>query len=268
MNIHFTNRVLFNTLNVQTISKIKVGSHMYGLNNSDSDTDFLSIYTEPNINRASFMWEHHQLQYKENNIDYNFTNLQSFIRNAMTGDATINFEVLFSDELKNSELYWLYEFRYDFINYNIIKSYLGLAKRDLKYWKRDTTDNKKLSHFIRGIIFANTLINGEFSMDLSKTKTFSLTDYNDLELLDRIKHGTLDYSFEILTTYFEDLMNDLRLINNNNLRDKKIPLYMDTKRMSLLDSKVLDFTKEKADKILELNYSELYYEALENGVSY
>lgn len=276
MNIHFTDEVLFNNLNLQTITKIKVGSHMYGLNNANSDTDFLSIYIEPNWNRNSFMWEHHQLQYKDKGVDYNFTNLQTFIRNALTGDATINFEVLFSDELRASNLGWLATYRNHFINYNIIKSYLGLAKRDLKYWLKDTKNmknhraetHKKLSHFVRGIIFAKMLINKEFTMDLSNTKTFDNFDYNDLDLLDRIKHGTLDYSFKMLVDYFEKQMHFLRVENNVNLEKGNIVLYMDTEIMKELDNKICEFTSNFTDKVEKINYSTLYYEALENGLKY
>ena len=276
MNIHFNNKKLFASLNAQTIAKIKVGSHMYGLNNTSSDEDFLSIYSEPKSNRNSFMWEHHQLQYKENNVDYNFTNLQTFIRNALTGDATINFEVLFSDGLIQTDLQWLYSFRNHFINYNIIKSYLGLAKRDLKYWKKDTSNmrnhtsetNKKLSHFVRGIIFANMLIKGSFTMDLINTKTYSKFNYSDLELLDRIKHGTLDYSFNMIVDFFEKQMHFLRVENNTNLENKKIPLYMDTKILKQLDNEVINFTNTFKDRIDKVDYGELYYDALENGLHY
>lgn len=276
MNIHFNNKKLFASLNAQTIAKIKVGSHMYGLNNTSSDEDFLSIYSEPKSNRNSFMWEHHQLQYKENNVDYNFTNLQTFIRNALTGDATINFEVLFSDGLIQTDLQWLYSFRNHFINYNIIKSYLGLAKRDLKYWKKDTSNmrnhtsetNKKLSHFVRGIIFANMLIKGSFTMDLINTKTYSKFNYSDLELLDRIKHGTLDYSFNMIVDFFEKQMHFLRVENNTNLENKKIPLYMDTKILKQLDNEVINFTNKFRDKVDKVDYGELYYDALENGLHY
>lgn len=43
MNIHFTNEKLFDTLNDNTIIKIRVGSHMYGLDNKNSDIDYFTI---------------------------------------------------------------------------------------------------------------------------------------------------------------------------------------------------------------------------------
>ena len=249
MNIHFTNEKLFDTLNDNTIIKIRVGSHMYGLDNKNSDIDYLSIYLENYDNRNSFMWEHHQLQYKKNNIDFNFTTLQTFIRNALTGDSTINFEVIHSEDLKNSKLSWLYARRNDFRNYNIIKSYLGIAKRDHKFWIKDTNNfknhtsetNKKLAHFVRGVIFAKNLFDNNFSLDLSKTTTFKICGYNDLELLDRIKNGILDYSFSELVKFFWILMEDTRSALNIMLHNREIYSFMDPFKLEKLDSLVMDF---------------------------
>ncbi|RLC45136.1 MAG: hypothetical protein DRH57_08595, partial [Candidatus Cloacimonadota bacterium] len=81
MNIHFTDNKLYTDLCSQSVAAIKVGSHMYGLNNINSDVDWLTIYIQPAANRSSFMWEHHQLQYKKEKVDYNFSDLQTFVRN-------------------------------------------------------------------------------------------------------------------------------------------------------------------------------------------
>ena len=277
MNIHFTNEKLFDTLNDNTIVKIRVGSHMYGLDNKNSDIDYLSIYLENYDNRNSFMWEHHQLQYKKNNIDFNFTTLQSFIRNALTGDSTINFEVLHSEDLKNSKLSWLYERRNDFRNYNIIKSYLGIAKRDHKFWIKDTNNfknhtsetNKKLAHFVRGVIFAKNLFDNNFSLDLSKTTTFKICGYNDLELLDRIKNGILDYSFSELVKFFWILMEDTRSALNIMLHNREIYSFMDPFKLEKLDSLVMDFVYGYVEgDISYVEYNQLFYEVMENGLNY
>ena len=280
MNIHFTDINLFNSLREQTILQIEIGSELYNLKNENSDTDYLLIYVEPLYNRNSFMWEHHQLQYKDikNNIDYNFTSLQTFIRNALTGDSTINFEVLFSDALMNSKLNWLSDYQRYFINYKIIHSFCGLAKRDLRYWQKDTNNgkkhtietHKKLSHFVRGVIFAKMLINGYFKLDLDEHRTFTEFDYADLELLDRIKHGSLDYSFKGLVDIVEKQMHILRVENNVNLEKKNIVLYMNSNIMKELDEKVESFINEfdMKMKVEKLDYGKLYYESLEEGVRY
>lgn len=276
MNIHFSDEKLYMSLNEQSLARIKVGSHMYGLNNANSDVDWLTIYVQPKANRNSFMWEHHQLQFKSSNIDYNYTDLQTFIRNILTGDATINFEVLWSDDLTYTNLAWLSEYKHHFINYNIIKSYLGLAKRDLRYWQKDTNTgkkntpetHKKLSHFVRGVIFAKMLINGYFKLDLSEQRTFTEFDYTDLELLDRIKHGTLDYSFAKLVNIVEQQMHFSRVENNSNLDKKNIALYMNPNILKELDDKVSSCIDNFDEHVEKLEYSKLYYEAIENGITY
>jgi len=278
MNIHFTDEILLKDLNEQTVATVRVGSHMYGLDTPTSDTDYLSIYIEPERNRNSFMWEHHQLQYKNNNIDYNFSSLQTFIRNALTGDATINFEVLWSDGLIDTEIEWLTEYRNDFINYNIIKSYLGLAKRDLKYWKRDTNNgkkhtaetHKKLSHFVRGVIFAKMLIKGYFKLDLDEHRTFTEWDYTDLELLDRLKHGTMDYSFSKLIDIVEKQMHFSRVENNTNSDKGLIKSFMNPETLKEIDNKIGETIREfdKDSDIFKVNYDRMYYDTLEHGVQY
>lgn len=285
MNIHFTDRNLFENLILNSVVEVKVGSHLYNLNNSNSDIDNLFIYIEDIANRNSFMWEHHQLQYKSSGIDNipidnNFTSLQGFIRNLLSGDATINFEVLYSDELRDSKLKWLWEMRADFRNYNVIKSYLGLAKRDLKYWRKDTYNgasnnvetNKKLAHFVRGIIFAKNILENNFSLDLKATTTFEDCGYDDFELVYRLKNGTLGYSYVCvdIIEYFEKLMNTIR-DNLNELHNKReIAMYMSVDKLAKLDELTKEFIRLYCfnNTIEYLEYGNLFYEAMEHGLNY
>lgn len=278
MNIHFTDKKLLNNLSHNTVFTTKIGSHMYGLQNSNSDTDYLSVYIEDEENRNSFMWEHHQLQYKDDGADRNFTTVQSLIRNALTGDSTINFEFIQSDDLKDSSLHWLWEQRNDFVNYNIIKSYLGLAKRDLKFWRKDTYDgeknkmetNKKLSHFVRGVIFANNLLLNTFSMDLSKTSTYAGSGYNDFELLNSIKNGESTDYFAEYVLYFEFLMSSLRDDLNTKLNNHEIDSFMNVEKMKNIDKSLKLFIKKYSAtiNIQYLDYGDLLYEVLEKGLTY
>ena len=97
MNIHFEDKDLFEQLKRESLVKVKVGSHLYGMETDESDVDYLYIYLKPENMKDSFIWEHHQLQYKEDGVDHNFVDLHTFIRNILTGDSTINFEVLHSN---------------------------------------------------------------------------------------------------------------------------------------------------------------------------
>lgn len=280
MNIHFDDVRLLNDLTNNTVFKTKIGSHMYGLDNTLSDIDILSIYVEDMDSRNSFMWEHHQLQYNDGEeIDRLFTTLQSLIRNALTGDSTINFEVIQSGDLKNTDLHWLWERRHYFFNYNIIKSYLGFAKRDLKYWNKDTnrgkkhTDatNKKLSHFVRGILYAKQLMEGEFTFDLVDQATFSIDDHS---LLVSIKNGELFENdvrdFKDMVNFFETMMNSLRKELNIRHDKKEIVTFMKADHLKELDDVVKNFVDQHTCThfIRFIEYGDLMYNALENGVTY
>jgi len=283
MNIHFKDKKIKDKLDNKSIFTTKVGSHMYGLDTNKSDTDYLSIYIKSNYENDSFLWEHHQLQYKDNDIDYNYTDLQTFIRNILSGDATINFEVLYSDELEKSELSWLSKYKKEFVNYNIIKSYLGMAKRDLKIWKSTTKNgqfyndesNKKLSHFFRGVISAGMLLNNNFSLDFKGSRTFNDSD-NDFDILYTSKAGAMgDVSGMVMR--YENYMIELREELNEKLNDRTINKYASVNVLKELDKDLRRFTKQIRDRnFLELTVEEnssidlgnALYEALENGVSY
>jgi len=278
MNIHFTDKELFYSLIDNTVFSTKIGSHMYGLDTSESDKDYLYVYLEDTDNNNSFMWEHHQLQYNEEDKDIMFVTLQNLIRNALTGDSTINFELIHSDVIKNSSLQWLWERRNYFINYNIIRSYLGLARRDLKFWRKFTNNgkkhtdetNKKLSHFVRGVIFAYNLMSDNFSLNLKNTTTYEESGLNDYDLVLSIKHGFTSEHFVEYVLYFEMLMDNLRDDLNNKLNNHKIYKFMSEKNLKDLDKNLKNFIKIYSMNYYfsSLNYGDIFYTALENGIQY
>jgi len=259
MNIYFTDLELLKKLKFSTIASFKVGSNMYKTNNENSDLDYLNIYVE---DCNSFMWEHHQLQFKdvENNVDENFTNIQGFIRNTLTGDSTLNLEVIFGKEIELSRLSFISDFKKDFINYNIIKSYLGMAKRDLKNYSKLTyngtknveENSKKLCHVYRGISFATQLLDGDLNVEIDKSDDFYF--YKDLK-----------FTKDTIKEFENDILN-LRNELNGKLETCKIRRFMDPKKLKELDLKTKDFIS--SCKTYKIDYKDLFYEALENGVTY
>lgn len=165
MNIHFTDKELFEKLKNATLAKVVVGSHMYGTQNifgdNTSDIDYLHIYATSTNELNTVFNTHHQLQYKEDGIDYNFVSLHTFIKNILNGDSTINFEVVQSDQLENTHLEWLIKYRKDFITYTMIKSYNGFCKRDLKHFHKAKTEyerSKRFGHIIRGFLYSRDML--------------------------------------------------------------------------------------------------------------
>jgi len=244
MNIHFTDTELKEQLESNALTKTIVGSHLYKLNNKDSDFDILTIYKE---NNNSFLWEHHQLQYNTED-DLLFTSLNTFIRNILTGDSTINFEVLMSDELYGTELEFLIQHRKEFITYNLIKSYLGLAKRDFKNRK----DPKKLSHFLRGVYFAEMLMNSNFK----------LFDYEGYEDVKSAKEGTL-LDKEFIAQSAELKMLELRTELNNRLKSNKISLYPSTKTLKEIETKCINLQSDAE----HIDYKDIILDSL-SGINY
>lgn len=168
MNIHITDKVLVDNLKNATIVKVVVGSHMYGTNNKNSDIDYLYIYATSENELLSVINTHHQLQYKEDGIDYLFVSLHTFINNILNGDSPINFEVINSTQLIGTELEWLYEMREYFITYTIIRSYLGICRRDIKHFHKCKTEyekKKKLGHIIRGALYAEHMLTYKWDFD-------------------------------------------------------------------------------------------------------
>jgi len=283
MNIHFNDFNLFLQLKNNTIFNTKVGSHMYNLNNENSDVDYLNIYLEE---RSSVLWEHHQLQYKENNenhnlsIDHNFSSLQSFIRNILTGDATINFEVLYSEDLKNSSLNWLYDIRDKFQNYQIIRSYIGLTKRDFKMFLRESKEfkiinnenSKKLSHFLRGYVFSIMLIEKNFDI-LMNTNYLSevsngLTDNRFLYNLKNSNFEIDDKFIKFILNIGNEKLDELRNVLNKKFEKKEISRYLDIETLEFVDNKVIELNKNFNLKNYVIDYGDILYDALENGIEY
>lgn len=207
MNIHFTDKDLFEKLKLATLVKVRVGSHLYGTNNENSDEDFLYIYATSENELNSFIWTNHQLQYKEEGIDHNFVSAHTFIRNILNGDSTINFEVVHSDELKNSCLEFLHILKESFNTYTIIRSYNGFARRDCKHFTKATNDyekRKRLGHIIRGYVYADMLMNKTFDfkkanetfVDLLNKHTLDMNSVNKYISLIELQRKQLNEKFD------------------------------------------------------------------------
>lgn len=271
MNIHFNNEQLLTQLERATLVKVAVGSHLYGLNTNQSDTDLFHIHAKSKNLDNSFLWEHHQLQFKQQNTDLIFTDLFIFIRNLLSGDSTINFEVLHSVELQNSDLKFLSDNKLEFYNYNILKSYLGMAKRDLKQCITESgnqVNSKKLSHAYRGIITAQAILAQNYDNQLSQYGE----DFKIIKTL-KFNKGVLDRDQEInnLLINLNDKMNNLREEINKLLEQKLLVRCLRVEFMQELDLWLEQFTGTNTyiDKQNQLVMDKgIYYQVLEEGLKY
>jgi predicted nucleotidyltransferase len=266
MNIHFNDIELFEKLKSSSIIKIEFGSTMYGLNDSNSDIDFLYVYVISKNELNSFLKSHHQLQFKENGIDHNFINIHQFITNTISGDSTINFECINSDKLLGTDLEFLYNLRSSFNTDSVIRSYLGLAKRDHKHYFKETnhrTQLKRIIHIYRGYYYAKTLMDKSFTLlnkdVLSIAKEVRTTSENDFTK----KKEYLTNAINLISISREEL---------NNLKIGTISKNMDIISSSLIDKGLNDLMnkeefKYKQDILKDFDMS-VFYNAFENWVSY
>ena len=261
MNLHFKDIELFEKLKKATLHKALIGSHMYGTNDINSDYDYLYIYVPSLSERNSFYQSHHQLQYKENGIDHNFVNIFTFLKNCIIGDSTINFEVVQSQDIQNSDIGFLWDMREAFYNYKILRSYNGLCRRDLRELPKASEENKnkRIAHILRGHIFSKMILEKKFNPVISddlKIKINEIKNFKDWKV-------RKDFT-EILRNEVEEFRKYISVLYDT--KDFSLPTFMSIENQIILDKQVneliySDVWKEKSKWIMDMN---LFYEANEN----
>lgn len=262
MNIHFTDKELFEKLKSATIAKVVVGSNMHGTNTESSDIDYLYIYATSENELNSFIKVHHQLQYKEDGVDYNFVSLHNFLNNCLNGDSTINFEVINSTSLIGTDIEFLYNYRKSFLTYTVIRSYLGLARRDIKHFfsaKTDYDKTKKLKHVIRGYLYSRDMIENNFDFD--KCNKELLETKIDITTSKQLKE-------------YERFISNLRNILTEKFNSKTLGVaqHMDVESGKELTKIFLDYCKSdsfksKSNILNDFDLSE-FINSFENWVEY
>jgi len=271
MNIHFTDKNLFEKLKKATLAKVVVGSRMYGIHNDDinkgplSDTDFLYIYATSENELLSAIQTHHQLQFiDEEGNDHNFVSLHTFVRNILNGDSTINFEVVQSNVLFGTQLDWITNYKDAFITYTVIRSYLGLCRRDIKHYHKANTEylkRKRLGHIIRGYIYARDMIHDQWNFTLANLELKSIIDNLDVSNNKTLK----EYDAAIST--LRDELNEK--LNDKTLKYAQHMDFVDSVEFtsSLLNFCTSNFFKKKQSHIKNFDIS-AYLNAFENWVEY
>lgn len=259
MNIHVTDDHLKNELFNSELIRIPFGSHVYGLNNQHSDEDYICIYAESDIERDSFLWEHHNYQIKENDTDYIFTTLNNFIRNLINGDMPGNLESIYDVSLTESPLAFLYDNRESFLSYSNIRSFLGYAKRDLKHSLRD---DSRLCHAYRSVLSARKI--------LDKSYDPYCKNWNEYDILKNMKEGNLSLEEK---RHYCNMMNvdidNMRSLINTMLENNQIIRFMKVEEMRKMDDWLLTVKGLSwyTDKAMVTN-NHHKYQALELGIKY
>lgn len=215
MNIHIQKKE-YNKILESTHVKLEMGSPLYSLQDKNSDQDILVLH-QPFINQVINPFiNHHQFQYKdiETNIDYNICNYLTFVKNLVSGDSIVNFELLWCPKFntEDNKVAFLENYKYDFITFNIINAFLGIAKRDIKHFnKRPSLHDKKRGyiHISRTILQATQLID---------TRDFQLVNPSicllkkKIESIDQKEMKELEKEFSIILVNIENLKTKLQLL--------------------------------------------------------
>lgn len=243
MNIKI-NKKQYNNLLKLKHWKLTIGSHFYGTNNDKSDKDYLIIYIPTIKYLLNPLDNHHQFQYddEDNNIDYIFIDIKNFISNIISGDSTINYELLFSEELRNNnDLSFLYYKKEIFYSYNILNSFCGLMKRDISDYKKSSNKerkNKKLKHIIR----ANEFLTNNLSLEKSK---LSIENINNLSKNNNIFKNKINLLLQnnLIDKFikFDKNINDYLINNLTKLYVK----YNKDVNISVLDDLIFEKNKSK-----------------------
>lgn len=228
MNIKIT-KAEFDYCNSFDSDKYLIGSRLYGTNREDSDYDYLYVMYESPFKSSDYYPNFHQLQYDdlENNTQHIFTTISRFYANLFSGDSSINADiVMFSacppikcDVIDDSV-------RLNYCRtYNIIKSYLGFAKRDIL---RKNEGKNKHFHVARGLYCADELINNRLPL-LSGLSSYSHLSFEELMVLHNDLRKQLNslYDANDITTYPKEFIVtprnsvEQKLMESNNIKQFK-----------------------------------------------
>jgi len=238
MNIKIS-KAQHDRLQAAGVDSYLVGSYLYGTNTETSDKDYLCIYNINSVfgkgtsNILMGLPNIHQFQYTENNTDYLYTSYTQFWCNFYSGDSTINVDaalfVMFNED-DRAEVPGLDEkILKTCRSYNIIKAFIGFAKRDIKIWAKNKSD-KKLFHIYRGFYMADCLLKNVYpQLDDIRALTEDGCMIERLEILNaeeerlRTLCNTMFDNGELLRYNFLPVEDDLLtlLLESNNTKEFK-----------------------------------------------
>jgi len=255
---------------------LEVGSELYGFKSDESDRDVLTIYIMNEKESISLLNNtFYTLQYREEvnafgkffgvKTDYLHNSLQGFFRNVLEGGSTICFEAmhtkLFRQTFEDLDIK-------NFYNYNIVKAYLGLVKRDLERLHKLSSlyDKRKcLSHAYRGFIFAREILEG-------RTLRLKIDEYDEMVINNfksiRDMNRNWEQGDDDVADFIYDKAMELRERATTKMQNGDLVRYMDPLKHRDLDDYLFSMLKNPPFIIDLSNNLDLQpiRDVLENGV--
>ena len=215
----------------------------------------------------SFLLENtfYQLQFKLYDNDWLFTSLQGFFRNVLSGGSTLCFEAMHTDQFKSTFPNINVK---DFYNYNIIKAYLGLIKRDLERLHKQSAlydKRKTLSHAYRGYVFAREIFEGR-KLRLRVDEYDEAIQKNFATIRDMNREWA-EGDDEVADFIYAKAM-EMREGATQEMQAGTLSRYMDPVKQRDLDNYLFDFQRSQAARITGELDLQVVREVLEFGVKY
>jgi hypothetical protein len=171
--------------------------------------------------------------------------------------------------LANTPLEFLYDMRNEFINYSVIRSYMGMARRDIAYYSKNKTHYEQIkciAHVYRGYYFAKSLMENNFNLI---SEDF-LKVYAELKLIGETDFGLKKNYLNEIKIKITELREKLNYNFERNLLI--IPKYMKVENQEILDNKLNILMKSdeyiKKKNLLNDFDMRLFYESYENDINY
>lgn len=197
------------------IFRMEMGSKLYGLKTKESLTNILVIYTEMPAHGNSLLSTYpFYFQYETKKTQYTLVTLKNFVNSIIIDGNYIFYDALFSDELRDSKLKFLWESRSWFRTYPVIKERLKTAKFHLKLiHSSEVTEKNKfkyLKHAYRHIKTAEMIFSNSFKLLLAQELLSDGTSQMLLTLNEKEKwEPTEDWVMDRIWAHAEDLRERL-----------------------------------------------------------
>lgn len=206
MNI-IIDSITHDKLQEHVIDTIEFGSVMKGTNDNDSDHDYLHIIS-PSIHWLQAPYStHHLLQYRDVDSDHMYCTPHTFVKSLLDGDSTIFHEMLVNGALHDTCLSFIENFSFD--HYKTMRSYLGIARRDLKdVTKLFSSDKRKA---LKKFKFANIGYNYVRQQLGQSTESWNVSD-NIKDVLNFCKYA--DGAVGVLRTEINNML-DYQLLSRS-----------------------------------------------------
>lgn len=196
------------------------GSRLFGTATENSDYDYIRVYSYEDVFpiRSLTLPNIHSFQVDLEGVQYIWMTEEQFWGGLGSGDGTMQSDIImFGDSFEE-------DFALDICRtYNVIKAYLGVAKRDLKLHR----DDKKRFHAHRSIYIAQELKKGFLpKLEIIQKIPDNLADRNQLDVwcADLRKEVNEMYdNGELVRYYVEDTGDSLldKMQSANNIKEFK-----------------------------------------------